>query len=124
MRCVAEVSSFNLMYNLCMYYEKQKSYDKTELTFQPTLVEFCLFGWFLNASSASKLYRGWVLRMTSDNFTCCHTRDGAGRHDFCLTHSHYTDTDPTSRKRESNPGLPHQESRALPTELPRRPNKL
>ena len=24
MRCVAEVSSFNLMYNLCMYYEKQK----------------------------------------------------------------------------------------------------
>ena len=38
MRCVAEVSSFNLMYNLCIYYEKQKSYDKTELTFQPTLV--------------------------------------------------------------------------------------
>ena len=38
MRCVAEVSSFNLMYNLCMYYQKQKSYDKTELTFQPTLV--------------------------------------------------------------------------------------
>ena len=38
MRCVAEVSSFNLMYNLSMYYEKQKSYDKTELTFQPTLV--------------------------------------------------------------------------------------
>ena len=28
------------MYNLCMYYEKQKSYDKTELTFQPTLVFF------------------------------------------------------------------------------------
>ena len=38
MRCVAEVSSFNLMYNLCMYYQKQKSNDKTELTFQPTLV--------------------------------------------------------------------------------------
>ena len=27
------------MYNLCMYYEKQKSCDETELTFQPTLVE-------------------------------------------------------------------------------------
>ena len=38
MRYAAEMSSFNLMYNLCMYYEKQKSYDKTELTFQPTLV--------------------------------------------------------------------------------------
>ena len=43
MRCVAEVSSFNLMYNLCMYYEKQKSYDKTELTFQPTLVYYGIF---------------------------------------------------------------------------------
>ena len=39
MRRAAEVSSFNLMYTLCMYYEKQKSYDKTELTFQPTLVK-------------------------------------------------------------------------------------
>ena len=47
MRCVAEVSSFNLMYNLSMYYEKQKSYDKTELTFQPTLV-FILFQFYEN----------------------------------------------------------------------------
>ena len=46
MRCVAEVSSFNLMYNLCMYYEKQKSYDKTELTFQPTLVNLSLLTWW------------------------------------------------------------------------------
>ena len=47
MRCVAEVSSFNLTYNLYMYYEKQKSYDKTELTFQPTLVKlkFCSMCW-------------------------------------------------------------------------------
>ena len=43
MRCVAEVSSFNLMYNLCMYYEKQKCYDKTELTFQPTLVYIYIY---------------------------------------------------------------------------------
>ena len=46
-------------------------------------------------------------------------------HDFCLSRSHYTDTDPTSRERtataESNPGPTHQESRALPTELPRPP---
>ena len=40
-----------------------------------------------------------------------------GDHDFCLSRSHYSYTDPTSR--ESNPGPPHQESRALPTELPR-----
>ena len=41
-----------------------------------------------------------------------------GDHDFCLSRSHYTDTDPTSRERGSNPGLPDQELRALPTELP------
>ena len=35
MRCVAEVSSFNLMSNLCMYYEKQKSYDKWNFFFSP-----------------------------------------------------------------------------------------
>ena len=38
----------------------------------------------------------------------------------CLSRSH-TDTNPTSRERESNPGPPHQVSRALPTELPRPP---
>ena len=45
-----------------------------------------------------------------------------GDHDFYLSRSHYTDTDPTSRERAatgSNPGPPDQESRALPTELPR-----
>ena len=39
--------------------------------------------------------------------------------------SHYTDTDPTSRERAATagiePGPPDQESRALPTELPRPP---
>ena len=38
----------------------------------------CLFG-FLTSSSATRLYRGGVSRLTSDNFTCCHTRDRAGR---------------------------------------------
>ena len=46
-----------------------------------------------------------------------------GDHDFCLSRSHYTDTDLTSRERTATagikPGTPHQESRALPTELPR-----
>ena len=53
MRCVAEVSSFNLMYNLCMYYEKQKSYDKTELTFQPTLVYYTIQNIHLHLPSDS-----------------------------------------------------------------------
>ena len=38
----------------------------------------CLVG-FLTSSSTTRLYRGRVPRLTSDNFTCCHTRDRAGR---------------------------------------------
>ena len=34
----------------------------------------CLFA-FLTSSSTTRLYRGRVPRLTSDNFTCCHTRD-------------------------------------------------
>ena len=64
----------------------------------------CLFGWlvgFLTSSSTTRLYRGRVLRLTSDNFTVLpHTRERErGDHDFYLSLSHYTDTDPTSRNR-------------------------
>ena len=33
----------------------------------------------LTSSSSTRLYRGQVPGQTSDNFTCYHTRDGAGR---------------------------------------------
>ena len=42
----------------------------------------CLFVWlsdFWTSSSATRLYRGRVPTLTSGNFTCCHTRDRAGR---------------------------------------------
>ena len=51
---------------------------------------------FLKSSSPTRLYRGRVPRLTSDNFTCCHTRLD---HNFCLRRSHHTDTDLTSRER-------------------------
>ena len=54
-----------------------------------------LFG-LLTSSSATRLYRGWVSRLKSYKFTCCHTETELGVHDFCLSRSHYTDTDPTS----------------------------
>ena len=38
-----------------------------------------LFVSFLTSSSISRLYHGWVSRLASDNFTCCHTRDRARR---------------------------------------------
>ena len=49
---------------------------------QEEIFKICLFVWlvgFLNSSSTTMLYRGWVPRLTSDNFTCCHTRDKAER---------------------------------------------
>ena len=66
-----------------------------------------VFGWlvgFLTSSSTTRLYRGRVPRLTSDNFTCCHTGEW-GDHDFCLTRSHYTDTHPTSRERTTTVGI-------------------
>ena len=66
-------------------------------------------------------------RLTSDNFTCCHTAAHStheterGDHDFCLRQSHYTDTDPTSRERAataaiepstSSPGVARSTDRA------------
>ena len=47
-----------------------------------------MFG-FLTSSSATKLYRGRAATHKAE------WRD----HDFCLSWSHYTDTDPTSRER-------------------------
>ena len=72
------------------------------------------------SSSATRLSRGRVPRLTSDNFTCCHTETERGDHDFCLSRSHYADTDSSSGRlvQGSNPRPPDQKSRALPTELP------
>ena len=36
---------------------------------------------FLTSSLATRLYRGRVPRLMSENFTCCHTRDWASRPD-------------------------------------------
>ena len=61
MRCVTEVLSFNLIYNLCIYYEKQNSYDKTELTFQPTLVFLRQSEEFLWQFIHKNLFHWWNL---------------------------------------------------------------
>ena len=100
--------------------------------FESTGLRFvCLFG-FLTSSSTTRLYRGRAPRQSVWQFYVLPHEAGVGDHDFCLSRSHYTDTDqPVGSgrpQRESNPGLasswylskpgpPHQESRALPTEL-------
>ena len=74
-----------------------------------------LFG-FLMSPTATRLSRGRTPRLTSDNFTCCHTEIERGDHDCCLSLPHYTDTDP-NWERGLNPRPPDQESRALSTEI-------
>ena len=59
----------------------------------------CLFGWFLNVL-VTWIYHGRVpiLRPAT------HETE-QGDHDFCLSRSHYTDTDPTRRERVDRAGI-------------------
>ena len=54
---------------------------------------------FLTSSSTIRLYHGRAPRQTILGASTHETE--LGDHDFCLSRSHYTDTDSTSRKREA-----------------------
>ena len=80
--------------------------------------EFVRFFGFLPSSSTTRLYHGRAPRLTSDNFKGSKTRVRSGRP--CLLS--LTPTLPVASgqpQRGSNQRPPHQESHALPTELPR-----
>ena len=66
-----------------------------------------LLGWLVakSPSSVTRLSRGRVPRLMSENFTCCHTETEQEDHDFCLSRSHYTDIDPTSKERAARAGI-------------------
>ena len=84
----------------------------------------CLFVWLVSQRLRQLL--GYIADGPHGRACATHGTE-LGDNDFCLRRSHYTNTDPTSRERrpqrESNPGPPHQELRALPTELPRPPRQ-
>ena len=88
--------------------------------FKPIL--YCLFVLFpfLTSTSEIRLSSGRVLRPKTANFQCSHTGKEQGNHNFCLSRSHYTDIDPTSREQAPGAGIepPDQESHALRLELP------
>ena len=66
----------------------------------------CLFGWFLNvlvnyqviSRTGPKTERLTILRAATHETEL-------GDHDFYLSQSHYTDTDPTSRERAATGGI-------------------
>ena len=88
----------------------------------------CLFG-FLMSSSTTRLYRGRAPRQERLTILRAATHETElGDHDFCLSRSHYTDTDPTCRERAATAGIePGTSSPGVArstAELPRPPLKL
>ena len=88
----------------------------------------CLFG-FLTSSSTTRLYRGRAPRQERLTILRAATHETElGDHDFCLSLSHYTDTDPTFRKRAATAGIePGTSSPGVARstlELPRPPVKI
>ena len=64
-----------------------------------------LFG-FLTSSSTTRLYRGRAPRQERLTILRAATHETElGDHDFCLSRSHYTDTDPTCRERAATAGI-------------------
>ena len=65
----------------------------------------CLFG-FLTSSSTTRLYRRRAPRQERLTILRAATHETElGDHDFCLSRSHYTDTDPTCRERAATAGI-------------------
>ena len=65
----------------------------------------CLVG-FLTSSSTTRLYRGRAPRQERLTILRAATHETElGDHDFCLSRSHYTDTDPTCRERAATAGI-------------------
>ena len=65
----------------------------------------CLFV-FLTSSSTTRLYRGRAPRQERLTILRAATHETElGDHDFCLSRSHYTDTDPTCRERAATAGI-------------------
>ena len=88
---------------------------------------FCLFG-FLTSSSTTRLYRGRAPRQERLTILRAATHETElGDHDFCLSRSHYTDTDPTCRERAATAGIePGTSSPGVArstAELPRPPER-
>ena len=86
-------------------------------------LSICLFG-FLTSSSTTRLYRGRAPRQSILQFYGLpHMRQSWETMTYVsVGHIILTPTQPVGSgrpQRESNPGSPHQESRAIPTELPR-----
>ena len=86
--------------------DKKKTKAYTEGTgLKPCCLFVCLFG-FLTSSSTTRLHRGRAPRQERLTILRAATHETElGDHDFCLSRSHYTDTDPTCREWAATAGI-------------------
>ena len=89
----------------CLHLQQMRQdRDEPARTFSARLF-VCLFG-FLTSSSTTRLYRGRAPRQERLTILRAATHETElGDHDFCLSRSHYTDTDPTCRERAATAGI-------------------
>ena len=105
------------------------AFQKLSLILKNRNISFvCLFG-FLTSSSTTRLYRGRAPRQERLTILRAATQETElGDHDFCLSRSHYTDTDPTCRERAATAGIePGTSSPGVArstAELPRPPRNI
>ena len=99
-QCTMQWWDYESVYLFCGYAQASKI---RLLMVRFALCFVCLFGWLVSYRPRQQL--GFIADgpqgRASDNFKCCHTCD----HDFCLSWSHYTDTDPTSREPAATAGI-------------------
>ena len=82
--------------------------DESGLSALQDCFDCTLFGLvgFLTSSSTTRLYRGRAPRQERLTILRAATHETElGDHDFCLSRSHYTDTDPTCRERAATAGI-------------------
>ena len=86
----------NIIWQKCWAQQRKKKWEGT----------LSLFGFFLTSSSTTRLYRGRAPRQERLTILRAATHETElGDHDFCLSRSHYTDTDPTWRERAATAGI-------------------
>ena len=98
------------------YFWKAENMSHVLFSRPPTILAFFISHFhffFFKSLSAARLSRGRDPRLTSDNFTCCHSETEQGDPDFYHSRPHYTDTDTTRRAQISNPRLPGLHSQIL-----------
>ena len=105
LRVVVVLLCSSLNDDLCRLNLVLNSFSVSPMYVSCFFVSVCLFG-FLTSSSTTRLYSGRAPRQERLTILRAATHETElGDHDFCLSQSHYTDTDPTCKERAATAGI-------------------